>query len=64
MIQQCAPTDERGASAVEYGLLLSGIAAVIAIAVYTFGGVVGGMFNDSCELIKTETHSTAQASCT
>ncbi len=29
--------DERGASAVEYGLLIAGIAAVIVAAVFLFG---------------------------
>ena len=35
-----ATMDERGASAVEYGLLITGIAALIAIIVFAFGGVV------------------------
>ena len=30
--------DERGASAVEYGLLIAGIAAMIVVAVFAFGG--------------------------
>ena len=33
---------ERGASAVEYGLLITGIAAVIVVAIYAFGGSVFG----------------------
>ena len=40
--------DERGASAVEYGLLVALIAAVIVTATFAFGGVVRGMFNDTC----------------
>lgn len=40
---------ERGASAVEYGLLISGIAALIAAAVFAFGGNVTGLFSDTCE---------------
>ncbi|WP_248582208.1 Flp family type IVb pilin [Nocardioides sp. InS609-2] len=47
--------DERGASAVEYGLLVSGIAAVIAVAVYLFGGVTGEMFTGTCDTIRIET---------
>ncbi|HEX3223804.1 MAG TPA: Flp family type IVb pilin, partial [Nocardioides sp.] len=30
--------DERGASAVEYGLLIAGIAALIVVVVFAFGG--------------------------
>ena len=42
-------TDERGASAVEYGLLIAGIAALIVLVVYAFGGVVlNGLFQDTC----------------
>ena len=39
---------ERGASAVEYGLLVLGIAAVIVIVVYALGGNVLGLFTDTC----------------
>jgi pilus assembly protein Flp/PilA len=46
---------ERGASAVEYGLLIAGIAALIAIAVFAFGGGSNGMFQDSCETIMVDT---------
>jgi pilus assembly protein Flp/PilA len=42
---------ERGASAVEYGLLIAGIAALIAVAVFAFGGGSTGMFQDSCKTI-------------
>ena len=42
---------ERGASAVEYGLLIAGIAAMIAVAVFAFGGGSHGMFQDSCQTI-------------
>ena len=43
---------ERGSSAVEYGLLLAGIAAVIAVAVYSFGGTVKTkLFETSCATI-------------
>lgn len=42
--------NERGASAVEYGLLVAAIAAVIVAAVFLLGGQVNGKFtcvNDS-----------------
>lgn len=41
--------DERGATAVEYGLLVALIAAVIVIATFQFGGMVRGLFNDTCD---------------
>lgn len=51
---------ERGASAVEYGLLIAGIAALIAVAVFAFGGGSTGMFQDSC---KTILENTSTGSC-
>jgi pilus assembly protein Flp/PilA len=42
---------ESGASAVEYGLLIAGIAAIIAVAVFAFGGGSTGLFQDSCKTI-------------
>jgi Flp pilus assembly pilin Flp len=36
---------------VEYGLLIAGIAAMIAVAVFAFGGGSTGMFQDSCKTI-------------
>ena len=40
-----AKMDERGASAVEYGLLVAGIAAVIVGAVFLLGGTLEGAFD-------------------
>jgi pilus assembly protein Flp/PilA len=45
---------EAGASAVEYGLLIAGIAAIIAVAIFAFGGGSGGLFNNSCKTIFTD----------
>jgi pilus assembly protein Flp/PilA len=42
---------ERGATAVEYGLLITGVAALIVLSVYAFGGSVFGLFTDSCEAV-------------
>lgn len=39
--------DERGASAVEYGLLIAGIAALIVLVVFAFGGTIQGIFSDT-----------------
>jgi pilus assembly protein Flp/PilA len=52
---------ETGASAVEYGLLIAGIAAMIAVAVFAFGGGSTGMFQDSCKTIMTD-HSVGSCS--
>ena len=43
---------ERGASAVEYGLLVAGIAALVVIAVFALGPIVREAFSDTCEAIK------------
>ena len=50
-IRQGTPRDERGASAVEYGLLIAGIAAMIVAAVFAFGGGANGLFHGSCDEI-------------
>jgi len=42
---------ERGASAVEYGLMVAAIAALIVGVVFALGGVVSGIFRDSCQNI-------------
>jgi pilus assembly protein Flp/PilA len=47
----------RGASSVEYGLLISGIAALIAIIVYTFGGSLSNVFQATCNSIGTSANS-------
>jgi pilus assembly protein Flp/PilA len=43
--------DERGASAVEYGLLIAGIAALIVVVVYTFGGVLSDTYDATCNSV-------------
>ena len=45
------PADERGSSAVEYALLLSGIALLLVIVVFALGGSTLGLFDDSCAVI-------------
>jgi pilus assembly protein Flp/PilA len=52
---------DSGASAVEYGLLIAGIAAIIAVAVFAFGGGSTGMFQDSCKTIFAD-HSVGRCS--
>jgi pilus assembly protein Flp/PilA len=44
---------ETGASAVEYGLLVALIAAVIVLAVFALGGLVRNTFSQTCDEIQT-----------
>jgi pilus assembly protein Flp/PilA len=44
---------DRGASSVEYGILLAAIAAVVVVAVVALGGVANGTFTDSCDTFQT-----------
>jgi pilus assembly protein Flp/PilA len=54
--------DEQGASAVEYGLLVAAIAAIIVVIVFALGGVVRDTFDKTCDTIATKTAPT-QTSC-
>lgn len=47
-------TVDRGASAVEYGLLVAGIAAVIVAVVFLFGTFINDVFQDTCDSISAE----------
>jgi pilus assembly protein Flp/PilA len=49
-----ARKDEQGASAVEYGLLVAAIAALIVIIVFSLGGVVKDVFNKTCTTIQSK----------
>ena len=57
-----AEMDERGASAVEYGLLVAGIAAIIVVAVMALGPVVKSAFSGTCSSIKSG-NSTLSGTC-
>ena len=46
-----AKMDERGASAVEYGLLIAGIAALVVVIVFAFGDNIRDIFEDTCKSI-------------
>jgi Flp pilus assembly pilin Flp len=39
--------DESGATAVEYALLLGGVAAAIIVMIYVFGGKVNNLYNSA-----------------
>ncbi len=51
---------EDGASAVEYGLLITGIAAIICAVVLLFGGFVEGIFAQTCATVDGERVAHAQ----
>ena len=56
-----AKRDEDGASAVEYGLLVAGIAALIVAIVFIFGGMIRDVFQGTCDEIAG--HSEVNVSC-
>jgi pilus assembly protein Flp/PilA len=43
--------DERGASAVEYGLLIAGIAALVVVVVFAFGDNITDIFTSTCDAV-------------
>jgi pilus assembly protein Flp/PilA len=51
--------DEQGASAVEYGLLVAAIAALIVLIVFALGGVVKEVFTDTCTSVKASAATSA-----
>jgi len=55
-----AKREDRGASAVEYGLLIAGIAALIVVVVFAFGGSLKGIFTQTCSKV---TVSASNKSC-
>lgn len=60
---QSRRTDD-GASAVEYGLLVAGIAALIVLVVFALGGFVKGAFSSTCTAMSSNvTSATPTATC-
>ncbi len=52
-------TSDEGASAVEYGLLVAAIAAVIILVIFALGGVVQNIFSNTCKSISSAASVTA-----
>jgi pilus assembly protein Flp/PilA len=50
--------DDNGASAVEYGLLIAAIAAVIVVVVFALGNVVKSKFQNTCTLVANTSSGT------
>jgi len=48
---------ERGASAVEYGLLIAGIAALIVVVVFAFGDNLTNIFTETCDAVTASASS-------
>ena len=63
-IRKVIDTADNGASAVEYGLLVAAIAAVVVIIVFALGGVVKEVFADTCDSIKAGAGTGVAANCT
>ena len=55
--------DEEGASAVEYGLLVAAIAALIVIIVFALGGLIRDVFDSTCSTIDTEVSGASASGC-
>ena len=51
--------DDRGATAVEYALIIAGVAAVLAVVVFALEDVLRGMFEDTCDKITTTAENCA-----
>ena len=54
--------NQDGASAVEYGLLVAGIAALVVAIVFVFGGIIQSAFQGTCNRVKQGSSTTA-ATC-
>jgi pilus assembly protein Flp/PilA len=53
MLAQRNNRGDEGATAVEYGLMVAAIAAVIVLVVFLLGGVVKDKFNKTCGAINS-----------
>ena len=51
MLRRLRRRGDEGASAVEYGLLVAAIAAVIVIIIFALGHVISGVFSSTCSSI-------------
>jgi len=54
-----ARRNDDGASAVEYGLLVAGIAAVIVLLVFSLGGVMKTAFGSTCTSVQGKVSGSA-----
>ncbi len=54
--------DDHGASAVEYGLLVAGIAAMIMVVLFALGGAIKTSFSTTCGKV-SDASATTTATC-
>lgn len=59
-IRKITSRRDDGASAVEYGLLVAAIAALIVIIVFALGRIVSETFQDTCDNIKSKSSGISQ----
>ncbi len=52
-VRAVARSKDDGASAVEYGLLVAAIAALIVIIVFALGGIIKGVFSKTCSAVSS-----------
>jgi pilus assembly protein Flp/PilA len=62
-IRKVTRREDDGASAVEYGLLVAGIAALVVIIVFALGGLVRDVFKETCTKIDDRTTSANSDDC-
>ena len=65
MLQRIRTTirKDEGASAVEYGLLIAAIAALIVIIVFALGRLVSESFDDTCSGISSGAGTSLTGTC-
>ncbi len=56
-----AKMEERGASAVEYGLLVAAIAAVIILVIFALGDNIKSLFSNTCTAIKSNASASGKS---
>ena len=62
-IRKVTTNKDDGASAVEYGLLVAAIAALVVIIVFALGGLVRDVFSDTCKKIDNGTNVSSNTNC-
>jgi pilus assembly protein Flp/PilA len=60
-IRKVTRSRDEGASAVEYGLLVAAIAALVVIVVFALGGLVKEVFSDTCSDIQNGTNGSVSS---
>lgn len=62
-LKRQACRSEQGASAVEYGLLVAAIAAIIVIVVYAVGTFTRASFSDTCSSLASGSYKASTTTC-